>query len=198
MTGDVLKERGWKETDNRDNSLRSLLVILVVVGSIAASVIAFAYAAPSNSHQEFHNGMTATITNSQSQSSEPKAKVSEKDAGDATLQSEKEVNKPAPFDFSKYYDELLAKSRSIDKKGNTQQAADHPTVSKSTDEPVTAPADNAQASASFHEHASKPTTEPTEQPSGKPASDHADRPETLPPEVKTILQDVLRPLGELN
>jgi len=199
MTGDVLKESGWKETDNRDKSLRSLLVILAVVGSIAASIIALAYAAPSNSHQESHDGMTTTITNSPSQSSNPEAKVSEKVAGDATLQSEKEVNKPAPFDFSKYYDELLAKSQSIDKKGNTPQAADHPTTAKSTDEPIAAPADNEQTSASsFHEQPVKPATEPTEQPSGKPVSDHSDRPETLPPEVRTILQDWLRPLAELN
>ena len=85
------QNRGENESDNRDNSLRALLVAAAGAGSIAAIVIVLAYAA---SNGQVSEAMNVTKTDP-AVTPKPEAKVADKVVHDKPGYTGKEEKQPA-------------------------------------------------------------------------------------------------------
>src|SRR2546428_5908204 len=86
------QNRGENESDNRDNSLRALLVAAAGAGSIAAIVIVLAYAA---SNGQVSEAMNVTKTDP-AVTPKPEAKVADKVVHDKPVYTGKDEKQPAP------------------------------------------------------------------------------------------------------
>src|SRR5881397_1781335 len=86
------QNRGENESDNRDNSLRALLVAAGGAGSIAAIVIVLAYAA---SNGQVSEAMNVTKTDP-AVTPKPEAKVADKVVHDKPDYTGKDEKQPAP------------------------------------------------------------------------------------------------------
>src|SRR5213593_2558892 len=86
------QNRGENESDNRDNSLRALLVAAAGAGSIAAIVIVLAYAA---SNGQVSEAMNVTKTDP-AVTPKPEAKVADKVVQDKPDYTGKDERQPAP------------------------------------------------------------------------------------------------------
>src|SRR3989442_10766917 len=86
------QNRGENESDNRDNSLRALLVAAAGAGSIAAIVIVLAYAA---SNGQVSEAMNVTKTDP-ALTPKPEAKVADKVVHDKQVYTGKDEKQPAP------------------------------------------------------------------------------------------------------
>src|SRR5213594_1289431 len=86
------QNRGENESDNRDNSLRALLVAAAGAGSIAAMVIVLAYAA---SNGQVSEAMNVTKTDP-AVTPKPEAKVADKVVHDKPDYTGKDEKQPAP------------------------------------------------------------------------------------------------------
>src|SRR2546425_11941730 len=86
------QDRGENESDNRDNSLRALLVAAAGAGSIAAIVIVLAYAA---SNGQVSEAMNVTKTDP-AVTPKPEAKVADKVVHDKPVYTGKDEKQPAP------------------------------------------------------------------------------------------------------
>ena len=86
------QNRGENESDNRDNSLRALLVAAAGAGTIAATVIVLAYAA---SNGQVSEAMNVTKTDP-AVTPKPEAKVADKVVHDKPDYTGKDEKQPAP------------------------------------------------------------------------------------------------------
>src|SRR5881628_779416 len=86
------QDRGENESDNRDNSLRALLVAAAGAGTIAAIVIVLAYAASNGQASE---AMNVTKTDP-AVTPKPEAKVADKVVRDKPDYTGKDEKQPAP------------------------------------------------------------------------------------------------------
>src|SRR2546426_4113152 len=86
------QNRGENESDNRDNSLRALLVAAAGAGSRAAIVIVLAYAA---SNGQVSEAMNVTKTDP-AVTAKPEAKVADKVVHDKPVYTGKDEKQPAP------------------------------------------------------------------------------------------------------
>src|SRR5437867_13060858 len=86
------QDRGENESDNRDNSLRALLLAAAGAGTIAAIVIVLAYVA---SNGQVSEAMNVTKTDP-TVTPKPEAKVADKVVHDKPGYTRKEEKQPAP------------------------------------------------------------------------------------------------------
>src|SRR6059036_2143748 len=86
------QDRGENESDNRDNSLRALLLAAAGAGTIAAIVIVLAYVA---SNGQVSEAMNVTKTDP-TVTPKPEAKVADKVVHDKPGYTGKEEKQPAP------------------------------------------------------------------------------------------------------
>jgi len=86
------QDRGENESDNRDNSLRALLIAAAGAGTIAAIVIVLAYVA---SNGQVSEAMNVTKTDP-TVTPKPEAKVADKVVHDKPGYTGKEEKQPAP------------------------------------------------------------------------------------------------------